>query len=525
MTLPQADPRAEQTVDPAAVRRRSTRVWLLAALCAGAVYLPTMAPGVLWGDSGEAQLRVLAEAWRDSREVARSHITYYAVAIALHKALGLEAALAANLVAALAGVVTVATVCWFMSLFIRGRLALACATALFLFSHAFWQLSTGAEVLTFSAMFLSLELAWALLFLKTGQARWLALAALANGLGWSTHNLAMLMWPAYLITLVLRHSQMPRLRLRSVAIAGCMWLVGSAPLLVLIALEYGRLGGIGLTCRSVLVGVYAQSVFNVHVTGGLVVRVMAYVVLSFPTPIVLLAGWGWVKFRRCAPPGAWLLVTVGGLSYAAFAARYTVPDQYTFMVHSYVFLVFFVAIGVEQWLVRYPSTGMRISLVVLSLTAPLAYALAPPLARRWSLATLPLPERRIAYREPYDWFIRPWRSGYRGPERYAREVLESLPNGAILLADSTILRPLAYLQGRDGLRLDVRLPDTGFQLPWQEPMRVGPENAGQFIDQGLLFSASDLPPYVPKWLEGSHYRFTPHSHVYKVVRNTPSPGG
>ena len=504
----------------------TARVWLVAGLCAAAVYVPTMAPGVLWGDSGEAHLRVLTGALCDYREIARSHVTYYAVAIALHKALHLDAALAANLLAALAGAITVANFACLVSLVVRERVALACGVALLLFSHTLWQLSTGAEVVTFFTMCLSLELVLALRFLQTGRLRWLVLAAFVNGLGWSTHNFAMLMWPAYLVTAVLHRKLIPRPRGRSLAIAVGAWVVGCMPLIVLVVLEYQRLGELGGTARSLLVGIYDQQVFNTRIGGGLLVRLAAYLVLNFPTPLLLLAVWGWVRLRRDPPvtgPGGWLLLTIAALAYAGFAGRYNVADQYTFLVPAYLFLILFVSVGAEAWLGRYGSRRMKIVVLVLSLTGPLAYAVAPPLARRYAANTLPLPQRRIPYREPYNWFLRPWRTGYRGPERYAREVLASLPPNAVLLTDSTIRRPLDYLQGDEGLRLDARLPNTGSPRPWQEQMHVDWTNGETFIDQGLLFCTSIVPEYIPSWLLEGPYRFEAHGHVYEVQRERSRP--
>ena len=501
----------------------TARVWLVAALCAAAVYVPTMAPGVLWGDSGEAHLRVLTGALCDYREIARSHVTYYAVAIALHKALHLDAALAANLLAALAGAITVANFSCLVSLVVRQRVALACGVALLLFSHTLWQLSTGAEVVTFSTMCLSLELVLALRFLQTGGLRWLVLAAFLNGLGWSTHNFAMLMWPAYAVTAVLHRKLIPRPQARSLAIAAGAWLVGCIPLIVLVVLEYQRLGDLGGTIRSLLVGVYERQVFNTQIGGGLLLRLLGYLVLNFPTPLVLLAVWGWIQLRRDGCPGRRLLLTLAAVSYVGFAGRYNVSDQYTFMVHGYLFVILFVSVGVEGWLGRYQSRGMKIAVLALSLTGPLAYAVGPPLARRYAGNALRFPERQIPYREPYNWFLRPWRTGYHGPERYAREVLTSLPPNAVLLTDSTIRRPLDYLQGDEGLRLDVRLPNTRFPRPWQEQMRVDSENADTFIDRGLLFCASTVPRYTPPWLSDGPYRFEAHGHVHEVERDRSPP--
>jgi hypothetical protein len=491
--------------------------WLVAAVCALAVYLPTMAPGVLWGDSGDAQIRVLAGALSDPRELARAHVTYYAVAVGLAKLLRLDPAWASNFVAALAGAVTVANFAALLTRFVRHRVAVASGTTLLLLSHTLWQLSTGAEVITFSTLCLSFELLMLVGFAQTSRPSRLIGAALFNGIGWSTHNFALLTWPAYVVLLVVRRGHAPPLRRRDLAAVIVAWFVGVTPLAALTILEFRNLGGVTGTLGSLLVGRFAKAVFGVHVSLGLLVRLIGYVSLNFPTPLILLAPWGWWRLRRKQPRSLWLFLTVAGLTFFGFAARYRVLDQYTFLVPSYVFLVLFTAVGVDEWMARRPSTVRNILVLALSLTAPVTYALAPPLARHWPATAHVLPPREIPYREPCWWFLTPWRTGYQGPERYAREVFEALPADALLLVDSTMRRPLIYLQRRERLRPDVRFPGTGHRRNGQEPITIGPDNARPYIDQGLLFCATTVRPYIPAWLLDGDYEFEPVGLVYRVT--------
>ena len=169
-----------------------------------------MAPGVLWGDSGDAQVRVLAGEWTDARELARTHITYYAAAIGLHRLAGLEAALAANLVSACAGAVTVANVAWLVGQVTGRRFPAGVVALLLACSHTLWQFSTMAEVLTLTTALLSAELCLLCRFAQDRRARWLYGLAFASGLGLANHNFALLSLVVYLAVAVWRWSALPR---------------------------------------------------------------------------------------------------------------------------------------------------------------------------------------------------------------------------------------------------------------------------------------------------------------------------
>ncbi len=499
---------------------RRGRIWSGAAAGAAVVYVSTMAPGVLWGDSGDAQIRVLIGALTDARELARAHTPYYATAIALHRLTGADAAWVANLVSALAGAVTVANFAWLLTHFVRRNASLVSAVAMLLLSHTLWQLSTGAEVVTFSTMCLSFELAAVVSFLTGRRPIWLVLAGLANGIGWSTHNMAMLTWPAYVVLMAMEWRRRPPARV--FAAAGTAWLIGVLPLAVVTAMEYSQSGSVSDTVRSLLVGRYSRQVFNVDLGLGTAARAMAYVAMNFPTPLVLLAPWGWWRLRRHERRATWWFLTVAGGMYGLFAVRYRVADQYTFFVHAYLFLILFAAVGIEFFLDRRPSRRFVAAVLVLSALGPPVYALAPPITRAIPATRAFLPAREIPYRESYAWFLRPWRTGYRGAERYAREVFRILPSDSVLLTDEMMRPPLIYLQVRDGMRSDVTVPDPRYLSHGLRPVTVSEAAAVSLIEIGRLYCGSTVRTSLPGWLADGPYTLDPFDLVFRVCFDVPT---
>lgn len=496
---------------------------LLAAIAGLALYLSTMAPGLLWGDSGDAQARVLAGELSASRELARAHILYYAVAVAVHRFLGVDAAHAANVVSALAGVGTVVGFACLTAMLVSRTIAITCATALLLFSHTLWQLSTQAEVVSTSTMCLGFELVFAVRFMRSGRLYDLLLIALINGLGFCAHNMALLTWPAYACLLLFYPAIVPRPRWLALGLTVVCWLVGASALLIEFA-HSATQEGLQAAATSLLVGRFASRVFNVSALGSLVLRTAGAIVLNFPTPLILLAVPGWKRLGELGCRPLRPVLTVMALTFAIFAARYHVPDQYTFLIHSYLFLALLTALGIESLLQRWNSAAVRAVVVVFSVLAPAVYAVAPGLARRHLAGVLPFPERVIPYRDPYVWFLTPWRTGYHGAEQYAREVFDLLPPGATFLVDSTTRMPLEFLQGRDAVRRDIGLPHAWYRWSWAKSVQLDDEKAAELAGKGLLYCASDDPRLIKTFLtDMDRFRFIPIGPVYRVETNGAPP--
>lgn len=65
--------------------------------------------------------------------------------------------------------------------------------------------------------------------------------------------------------------------------------------------------------------------------------------------------------------------------------------------------------------------------------------------------------QNIPYRDDLTYFLQPWKTGYAGAERFAREVFEQLEPEAVLYADPTTAAPLVLYQETSGFRPDVHI--------------------------------------------------------------------
>ncbi len=478
----------EQT--PAAHPAR--RVWPVAFVGALALYVITLAPGPVWQDGGEVQFRVLQGEFQDRSSLARAHILYYLAAAVVNAFPAGGAAYKANLVAALFGAITVANVAWLVGQVTGRRFPAGVAALLLACSHTLWQFSTMAEVLTLTTALLSAELCLLCRFAQDRRARWLYGLALAGGLGLANHNFALLSLAVYLAVAVWRWSALPRPALRTVAISGVCWLVGASPLLLLFVRELLAGSSLPATIESLLWGEFRNRVLNTGQSASLAAHVAGYIVMNFPTPLLVLMPVGWLVARRGLPRWMWVVWTALFGVHFVFAARYRVADQFSFMIPSYVLLVLFAAWGIDRMAAWRTGVVTRALLVVLAALGPIAYALAPAAVARWAPGVLP--SRVLPYRDPYAWFLRPWRIGDNGAARYARETLGQLPPDAVLLAASTPATPLLYVQQAEQLRTDVVI-ESFLTLADQ---RITPEQAIELAAAGRLFVTDDQPQWCPR---------------------------
>ena len=486
------------------------------------LYAATSAPGLLWGDSGQAQLHVLLGGWSVQGEIVRSHVLYYALCRAVVW-LGSSPAGSANLIAALAGAVTVANFAWLASSLCRTRVAVIAATIALMCSHTLWQLSTGAEVVTLTTALLTAELIALVKLTQTRRLRWVLLIAMTSGLGISNHNFAFLMWPVYLFLALRSWRAWGGYRRRATSLVALGVIIGAAPVLALCLDDYVTHKDLGATFESFLVGRYGSNVGNVGHLPRLLMRTALAFVLNFPTPLVLLGITGVFALRKQSCGTLRLALWLGGGIHLAFAARYDVPDQHTFLVPTFVFFALMMASGLDRWATGRERRGITVALIAMACVAPIVYAAAPPLLRRFAPNLSLFPDRKVAYRDPHDWFIKPWRTGYDGPERFAREALAVLPPDALLVVDSTLYSPVNYLQAAESLRRDVRLDCVLAEQDWLSPI---PEPVDAYreglLSAGRLYTASDVKRYQPhwlrRWMEGDEpVRFEAVGPVYKVI--------
>jgi hypothetical protein len=487
------------------------------------LYVATVAPGPLWQDNGLAQVRALRHDLYGGLGLALSHPLYYLIAIAFQKLPFAESAYKTNLVASVFGALTVGNVYLLLRLLTTRRAAAVVGTISLAVAHTFWQHCALAEVYTVSTALLTAELLCLVQYACSGKSAWLLTLFVLNGLGVSNHMLAALNLPVWIVLLVWLAWRRRRNAVLLPA-AAVLWVIGAGIYLSMIAHEVAAGQSLGAVLRSALFGdQYAGNVLNIHIGAGLIGRALLYLGLNFPTPVALLALLGLGALWRPAAAG-WPIATrpIGALLviHLLWGLHYNVPDQYTFFIPAIVLIAIALGLGADRFLAG-RGRAWVVAAVALAALPPLVYL---PLPRIVRAAGLSLGVRReIPYRDTYSYFLWPWKAGDQGPLRFATEVRRTLPDGALLLADDTAVRPIHYLMETDRWRRDVAV--------W--PALGGPENTpwptatdlARPLQTGRLYVVSPVPGYCPGWLL-EHYTFEPAGVLYRVagLRQPGEPG-
>lgn len=494
-------------------RIRYGREYLIALAAALVLYGATVAPGPLWQDNGLAQLRVLRHDLHGDLGLALSHPLYYLLAIGFQVLPLAESALKTNLVSAVFGALTVANVFLLLRLITAGRAAAIVGATSLAVAHTFWQLSATAEVYSVTTALTVAELLCFVGYLRTGVWHWLPVLLLANGLGVSNHLLAVLhlpVWGVMLVWLLWRRKMGATALLTSVL----AWLAGASIYLMLIGSELVTGRSVGEVLRSAFFGdVYSQNVLNTHVGIRLLARSVLYLALDFPTPVALLAIVGVVGLRRLTPRP--LAAALGAMLaiHLLWAFHYNVADQYTFFVVAIVLIAVVIGLGADRFL-QSRGPGWAGLVLALAFLPPAVYAPLP----HWARATgLDLGvSREIPYRDSLQYFLWPWKTGYRGAERFAVEAQELLPAGAVLIGDKASIRPVHYLMLTGRWVKDVavwpRVPgvdDTG--ALWPTPSEIADP-----LRAGKVYVVSPQANYCPGWLV-ERYAFERVGIIYRVT--------
>jgi hypothetical protein len=295
------------------------------------------------------------------------------------------------------------------------------------------------------------------------------------------------------------------------------WLAGASIYLAMIGTEIAAGTGLYETLQSALFGkVYARNVLNVVPGRRQVVLSAAYLVLNFPTPALLLLVPGFAALRS-GPPGpvratvAMLLVV-----HLVWAVRYDVADQYTFFIPSIVLLAVVIGLGAHRFLQR-RARSWRVALVAAALMPAVVYVPLPDMARRLGV-NLGV-SRTVPYRDEYAYFLRPWITGYRGAEHFAREADQTVRDGAVLFADGTTARPIHYRQLTGAWRHQVRVyppaPGADRSIPTPTEQVLQAELAAR-----LVYAVTPQAEYCPVWLIG-RYTFEKAGPIYRVAGRKP----
>ncbi len=496
------------------------REYLAIFIPAALLYFATTAPGVLWQDSGMLHIRVCLADYTGDLGLALSHPVYFLMArfwaALIHFG---DYAWRINLFSALAAALTIANLYLIIRLFKFDRFPAILATLTLAFAHTFWFHAVLAEIYTLCTMFLSFEIICLTQYFNTNKKSYLYLMFFLNGLAVANHNLAGLALFCYaLLALYLLFTK--KLKLTSCFIILITWMIGALPFEYLIIREIINGSTIPVALHSAAFGEYQGSVLSTEIPFS---RVMLYVLMNFPTPNLLLFFPGLIYLirGRTTLNNRPLELTLLGLLavYLIFAIRYKVPDQFAFFVPAYLMMVLTIALAAQK-LIK-PKPG-NITLAIIFACLPiLVYAIGPQVARARHIA-VPGLTREVPFRDPYTYFLQPWKTRETGPQQFAQAVAQTVPPGSIIIADSTTMRPLLYNRIVYNQFPEIILltqSGTPADCPSKPPM-LTEQNIFEELSRTNIYIVTPQKGYAPQWLLDT-CQFTPADPIYKISPKNP----
>jgi len=465
-------------------------------LCAAlALYIISCAPGALWQDSGLIQYRI----WHNDIEgffgLAVSHPLFYILAVGLKYILLGEFVHRINLISAFAGAFAVANMFLFVRLWLGKNLPAVVAALTLALSHTFWRHASIIETYTlWTALFLA-GLIMLLQYTKTGRICYLYWLGLLNGLSISVHMLASIPFICYAVFVVFLLAK-KEIHFRNLIIIISLWILGALPYEYLIVKNIIQTSNIAGTLASAAFGERWQgAVLNTSISARLVKENFLYILLNFPTPNILLffvGCFGLFKVALCR--GFRNVIIALTVLFFLFAFRYTVPDRYAFFIPFYCLVSILTGFGV---FVLWIQKNLKVPVLLILLFCILpggVYAALPSLAQKMKLNIGT--RNDIPYRNDYEYFLQPWKTGYKGPEQFAEEALSSVEDGAVIYADNTTVGPLLYLQEVKGKRPDVKI--VSGSISSKDAPKFNEQTIEQLLKAGQVYIVSNKSGYCPQ---------------------------
>ena len=484
-------------------------------LCAALVlYVFSCAPGVLWQDSGLIQYRIWNKDIEGYFGLALSHPLFYIVAIIVkYIPLG-EFTHRINLVSAVAGAAAVANVFLLVRLWLGKDLPAVIAAITLAISHTFWLHASIIETYTlWSALFLA-ELIVLLQYTRTHRVRFLYWLGLLNGLSIAVHMLAAIPLICYAVFIVFLLVQ-KKIRPTNLVMIVLFWIVGALPYEYLIARTMLQTGDIAGALASAAFGArWQNAVFNASMSSQMVKENLCYILFNFPTPNLLLffAG-GFALFKTSQSRSFRNILLALTVLFFVFAFRYTVPDRYAFFIPFYVMVSIVIGLGAYFLLERITRKALAFLILFFSLLPAGIYAAAPAMAGRmqFNLGT----RDDVPYRRDNVYFLQPWKTGYRGAERFADEALDLVADNAVIYADATTVAALLLARQVKAKRPDVAI------ISGTVNSKDAPEFNEQTFDTLLnnrpIYVVSRKPGYGPAFVL-EKYNLVQAGILWKVVK-------
>jgi hypothetical protein len=240
-----------------------------------------------------------------------------------------------------------------------------------------------------------------------------------------------------------------------------------------------------------------------------------YILLNFPTPNFLLFITGCFGLYKMSTHRSFRNIVLAlTVLFFLFAFRYTVPDRYAFFIPFYCLVSILIGLGADILLIQ-KNLKVPAFLVLLFCLLPVgAYAVLPTMARKIQLNIST--RNDIPYRDDYKYFLRPWKTGYKGAERFAEEALDLSEDNAVIYADTTTVGPLLYLQEVKGQRPDVKIISRTINS--KSAPKFNEQTMEKLLDARPVYVVSPRPGYCPKFVL-DQYNIIQTGILWQVVKS------
>lgn len=488
--------------------------YVVVLCCVGALYVISCAPGALWQDSGLIQYRI----WHNDIEgflgLAISHPLFYILGIGVKYISVGEFGHRVNLISSIAGAVAVANLFLFLRLLLGRNFPAVVAAITFAVSHTFWRHASIIETYTLWTAFFTTELIMLLQYTRTKKNFYLYWLGLFNGLSISVHMLsllALLCYAFFCIYMLTKKEIRTGVLLRIVL----FWIVGALPYEYLIIKNILQSGDVTGTLSSSLFGSrWMSEVLNTTLSAKIIKENFSFILLNFPTPNILLFFVGCFGLYKIVPRAGLGNVILGlTVLFFVFAFRYTIVDRYAFFIPFYCMVSIYIGLGVNSLQEKIRRKLFSYSVLILSFTPVVVYAAAPAMAAEVGVNISTRSD--VPYRDDSKYFLVPWKTGYRGAERFATEALEAVEDDAIICADSTTAAPLLYVQEVKSIRPDVKII-WGIISSKGAP-EFNEKTIRQLLEERAVYVTSKKAGYCPKFIL-DNYKLVEKGLLWKVIK-------
>lgn len=420
-------------------------LWILLFAASAFLYIYTCQRGVSWQDSGMFQWRIYYADYMGGLGIALAHPLYIMIAHAFSNVPFIDNIYAINCFSAVSMALAVANV-GLIAAFLTGRLFVGAGVAImFSVLHTVWWLAAIAEVYALHAAVLTIEIMLLILFIQKPSLKAGCALFFFNGLNLAIHNMALLSLPVYLGVL-LNYAIKRRTGWSSVLLCMCAYCAGALPFVVLIIKKLLEGNNLSSVLMSALLGDYALQVFNSSLRWDYAGVNAGIVSLNCVSALILFACVGLFVMHRYLNTVTLLsLVSITALELL-FAARYPVPDQFTFFVPTLLMISLIAAFGLKLFMEKgafFQKAAMGICILSI-VVPPVLYGAAPNLLQYAGVEISR--NRQRPFRNEMRYWLVPWKHNERSAEEFSRAALcQAAPDG-IIISDGTAYYPLIVTQ-------------------------------------------------------------------------------